>query len=240
VEAEKVRLDPKIRDYIKREYEGVSGSNPGAMKFTLAEGGAPVLIDGGGKVSAGRLGKGPTAISTVGRMERMFGLLDLAEKSEGADISGTTADQVDFLKYFSRETNVQIDPILYLLPVATLVAPYHHSILEVALTLSFKGIIDYTVGLYDTLKPLEGTRHMDLITDILNPMSKDPRNSFMLVHYTGPWIPKGCWLYEPKLPGEIDRWKKVARLAGTTYLKCTHFAGGQGWPNRTDLQNVIR
>jgi hypothetical protein len=240
VQEERVRLHPRIKEYIEKEYRGVSASHPGAMKFTLAEGGAPVLIDEKEHVSAGRLGKGPTAMSTVGRMERMFGLLDLAEKSEGADISGTTADQVYFLKYFSRETNVPIDPILYLLPVATLVAPYHHSILEVALTLSFKGIIDYTAGLYDTLKPLEQTKYMDLINDILRPMANDPRNSFMLVHYTGPWIPKGCWLYEPRLPGEIDRWKKVARLAGTTYLKCTHFAGGQGWPNRTDLQNVIR
>jgi len=237
VQEEKVRLHPKIKEYIEKEYKGMSGSNPRGMKFTLAEGGAPVLIDEKEHASAGRLGKGPTAASTVGRMERMFGLLDLAEKSEGADISGTTADQVYFLKYFSKETNVPIDPILYLLPVATLVAPYHHSILEVALTLSFKGIIDYTVGLYDTLKPLEQTKYMDLINDILRPLAKDPRNSFMLVYYTGPWNPQG-W-YEPRLPGETNWWKRIASLRkGVNYKACISFQGAAGWPIQRDLETL--
>jgi hypothetical protein len=235
VEKEENRLSPQIRDYIKREVQGLSGPNPGGMKFTLAEGGAPVLIDGNEQVAAGRLGKGPTAVSTVGRMERMFGLLDLKEQSEGADISGTTADQIYFLDYFAQVTGNRFDPILYLLPVATLVAPYHHSILEVALTLSFKGIVDYTVGLYDTLKPKD-TKYTKEITDILLTAKNDPRNKFMLVYYKNSWMAQGSWIYEPQLPSDIERWKNVA-LCKTAYSRCRRFAGG--WPSAKDIGNVM-
>jgi hypothetical protein len=90
--------------------------------------------------------KGVINRSAVGKLDRVFGLL------EGADISGTTADSTYVVSSFN------VDPIMYLLPLGTLVYNFHHTWLEVALALSInrqKTSIDYYLGFYRTCIPLK-------------------------------------------------------------------------------------
>ena len=84
------------------------------------------------------------AEDVTGKMDRVFGLM------KGATISGTTTDNVYFLKKFGSAIK---DPILYLLPVGSIAGGGHHSLIEVAIPLTINGIIKYSVGLYSTLIP---------------------------------------------------------------------------------------
>lgn len=113
--------------------------------------------------------------SSIRQIDKMFGL------KRGADISGTTADTVfgletlmysfhagihqgkkeqwkdkDVAKWM--EDALRIKEILYLLPLATMGAQAHHTILECAFTLSINDYIDYSIGMYTTLIP----KHWDL------------------------------------------------------------------------------
>ncbi len=231
-QADSVRLSPEMSQYLQREKNSLPG-----QAFTYVNGGAPVLMSPDGHASAGRLGKGPVGHSTVGRMERVFGLLDLDEKSEGADISGTTADQIFFLQFWARKLGKAVNPTLYLLPLATLVAPYHHSLLEVALTLSYNGIITYVIGQYETLINGASRDHAEVSSFLLS-RANDRRNCRMLVQYGNPWSPERCWVYEPLM--ERQRWMQLANAGDPLlYSKCTHFKGQGGWPNQLDIEKMM-
>ncbi len=224
-----VRLSEQLKFYLEKENRQKVGKS-----FTYVNGGAPVLMSPEGKAGAGRLGKGPVGRSTVGRMERVFGLMDLDEKSEGADISGTTADQIYFLQFWARQFGRPLDPTLYLLPIATLVTPYHHSLLEVALTLSYNKIIKYVIGQYDTL--ISGSNLVAL--DLLSHLTNDKRNTRMLVYYSNPWTPAGSWIFSPER--ELIKWQRLAN-AGDPLLfsKCNHLKGGGGWPDQNDIEKLM-
>jgi len=230
--AAKERMSAEVREYLEKEQQV-------GAHFTYVDGGAPVLISPDGTASAGRLGKGPVGKSTVGRMERLFGLLDLDERSEGADISGTTADQIFFLRYWSGKLARSLDPLLYLLPVATLVSPYHHSLLEVALTLSYNENItgvSYVVGEYETL--VSKNADPQVATDVLRPLTRDRSNIWMLVAYSHEWKPEGSWIYEPRM--EEARWKAIATADDPLlYSKCNSVTGANGWPNERDVQRMM-
>lgn len=82
--------------------------------------------------------------SAVGKMDRVFGLL------EGADISGTTTDTSYLVNAFG------LGRMMHLLPLGTLVYNYHHTWLEVALALSINRQmtgIDYDLGYYTSCLP---------------------------------------------------------------------------------------
>jgi hypothetical protein len=82
--------------------------------------------------------------SAVGKMDRVFGLL------EGADISGTTTDTCYLVQSFG------LGRMMHMLPLGTLVYNYHHTWLEVALALSINRQVtgvDYDLGYYTSCLP---------------------------------------------------------------------------------------
>ena len=98
-------------------------------------------------------GKEATFRSNTLKIDKIFGLL------AGADISGTTADTVFALEALSQIKNLHLSPIMYMLPLATIVYNAHHTLLEVALPLTLNGAIDYHVGFYSTLLPPGSEQH---------------------------------------------------------------------------------
>jgi hypothetical protein len=92
-----------------------------------------------------------------------------------ADISGTTADTVFGMEVLWHhfhagtfksggewtekkiaawlEDALRMKEVLYLLPLVTMTYQAHHSLLECAFTLSLNDYIDYSVGVYSTLRP---------------------------------------------------------------------------------------
>ncbi len=90
---------------------------------------------------------------TVKKIDRMYGL------PEGMSISGTTTDSIFFLDHMSSLLGSlgipDLLPALHLLPLATMVSRYHHTVLECALALSLPPAhkIDYEIGFYTSLMP---------------------------------------------------------------------------------------
>ena len=96
--------------------------------------------------------------STVRKIDIAFCL------SEGADISGTTADSIlvmNRVKSFAGAFEALGDSVfsgvpeyaLQLLPLVTMVSHGHHTLVESALSLTYLGYIKYAIGFYDTLLP---------------------------------------------------------------------------------------
>jgi hypothetical protein len=166
--------------------------------------------------------------STVNRIDQVFGLVPLA------DISGTTTDSIYFTERFAGPTGG--DPIFYLLPAATLVAGGHHSLLEVALSLTINRIVDYRIGYYSTLFPDGGVHGAGAIRNALARAEASHMNRHMLVYYAKgedppiPGVPCGCFLYE-----EQDRW------AFRDFSKCVEildsFPWMPAWPNEGQLRD---
>lgn len=150
--------------------------------------------------------------SVVGKMERVFGY---PASVLGADISGTTADSTYVVERFAPMTGKELDPVMYLLPFATIVASGHHHLLEVAATLTLHGICDYTVGLYETILPIPGwqliekSRYPKQVEQIKSHIATATRNANRMLVY---WPERGS---EPAGAVELDSddWKKVAQLA---------------------------
>jgi hypothetical protein len=129
--------------------------------------------------------------STVRAMDRMFGL------PEGADISGTTADNLFAFETVMNATKMlkkdqQQPAVLNLLPIAAMVSQYHHTVLECALTLTMNGVINYQIGFYKTLYPavsvnLENDELKEVKQNVYNVLASaedDKRNRHMLVYQT--------------------------------------------------------
>lgn len=107
--------------------------------------------------------------SSIKQIDRMFGLMKMA------DISGTTADTVFGMEVLWHhyhagtfksggewtekkiaawvEDALRMKEVLYLLPLVTMTYQAHHSLLECAFTLSLNDYIDYSVGVYSSLRP---------------------------------------------------------------------------------------
>jgi hypothetical protein len=107
--------------------------------------------------------------SSIKQIDRMFGLMKMA------DISGTTADTVFGMEVLWHhfhagtfksggewtekkiaawvEDALRMKEVLYLLPLVTMTYQAHHSLLECAFTLSLNDYIDYSVGVYGSLRP---------------------------------------------------------------------------------------
>lgn len=80
----------------------------------------------------------------TGKMDQVFGLM------RGATISGTTTDNIFILRRFAT---VITDDIFFLLPLGTIGAGGHHSLIEIAIPLTLNNYMDYSVGCYGTLFP---------------------------------------------------------------------------------------
>ncbi|MBL8632651.1 MAG: hypothetical protein JNM40_05455 [Myxococcales bacterium] len=147
--------------------------------------------------------------STVGRLDRVFGLVP------AADISGTTADTIFFLSKFPK-----IDPIFYVLPLATIVAGAHHSLIEVALPLSQNGFIDYHIGFYSSLYP-SSTKHSAAaaIKKALEMAEKEALNHYLLVFYSkdGKKI-EGAYEFLPSEKDALAAFRKFAKATDAMAL----------------------
>lgn len=142
---------------------------------------------------------------TTGKMDQVFGLMP------GATISGTTTDNIDFLKRFG---GLGLHPIYYTLPLATIVAGGHHSMLEVAVPLMLNRINDYRVGLYSTLFPVLRSSSsgappgVNAIRNKLNIAENHKFNKLMLIYYNSVGQhPAGCYLYDSLKDKQV--WRKM-------------------------------
>jgi hypothetical protein len=166
--------------------------------------------------------------STVNRIDQVYGLTPLA------DISGTTTDSIYFTERFAIHTGG--DPVFYLLPLATLVAGGHHSMLEVALSLTINSLIDYRIGFYTTLFPARTTKASGAIRSALNLAETGQKNRHMLVYYAAgdnistPGRPAGCFLYER---GDLWGFKNFSKCVEVL----DSFPFMPAWPNEEQLRD---
>lgn len=177
--------------------------------------------------------------STIGKIDRTFGLVP------AADISGTTADTIFFMKKFVHNQAHTIDPIFDLLPLATIVAGAHHSLLEVALPLSTNKIVDYHVGYYSTLMPKrdglpnhKGVTEIKAALDAAEKMNNKKlgnetfTNHHMFVTYDAPKKVSGAYVFK-----ENDAaFKTFAK--GTALLKS--FQAGVPWPKKEEAEKILK
>lgn len=176
---------PDISNSMRERIEkfGQVRSGPRKVAFRNLEPRSPAES---GQIGAGMVVWAPQDLDILYRIEVAFGL------RVGATISGTTADTLYFLSVFGK---VGMDPIFYLLPFATIVAPGHHSLIEAALPLALAGHIGYRIGSYQTLMPIRESSSPAArgIRRTLKNFEDDPRNRLMLVWFLQREIPGGYW-----------------------------------------------
>jgi hypothetical protein len=144
--------------------------------------------------------------STVGKIDRTFGL------PFGADISGTTTDNLYFLTGWADISKG--DPIVMMLPLAAIVGEYHHSLLEVAAAMSLRKVISYSIGFYTTLLPslpqgIAPLRQRSNVITLLQRLENDKRNQRILLHYDKNQKIAGCFIAEDE---ELEQFKKLATI----------------------------
>jgi hypothetical protein len=130
----------------------------------------------------------PTERDVLYRIERTFGL------KVGATISGTTTDTI----YFLESVPQSVDPIFYLLPVATIAAQQHHALIETAAALTINKKMSYSIGFYSTLMP-HNSNHPESgrILDILQRYENDSfSNDLFLVHRSNLANITGCYVFD--------------------------------------------
>jgi hypothetical protein len=167
--------------------------------------------------------------STIGKIDRVFGL------PYGADISGTTTDNMHFLTGWADVNKG--DPLLMMLPLAAIVGEYHHSLLEVAGAMSLRKVIKYSIGFYTTLLPPlpSGKTPLDqraTILGILQKFEDDVRNKHILIHYRKNVI-AGAFLAEPS---EFEAFKRL----GTVDIRLwPRFAKIASYPDENDIMALL-
>ncbi|HEX7866504.1 MAG TPA: hypothetical protein VF555_16225 [Variovorax sp.] len=168
--------------------------------------------------------------STIGKIDRTFGL------PYGADISGTTTDNLYFLTGWADISSG--DPLLMMLPLAAIVGEYHHSLLEVAAAMTLRKVISYSIGFYTTLLPTlpKGKTALDqrgAVQTILSAAENDPRNKHILIHYNRANQIAGCFLAEP---GEYDLFKKLGTVDISMWPR---FNGMNSYPQEDDIMRLL-
>jgi len=154
--------------------------------------------------------KQATGTSTVKKIEDLFGL------PLGADISGTTADSIYFIEKFCAKCNIDYDPVYQMLPLASIVRGRHHALLEVALTLSSHGIVNYHIGFYATLEPAASTHPgVGKLRGVFKKWEGHNWNQHIIVYFDQANRIDGGWLFG-------DQLGKYARLADV-YLNYQDF-----------------
>jgi hypothetical protein len=128
--------------------------------------------------------------SVIATLDWAYGL-----QIEGGDVSGTTTDSIAALRWASRQQN-QVNPIVQLIAIGTMVPQGHHTIVECAWPLTRHGYMDYAIGFYDTLAPAE---HRGL-QNILKAFGNDARNKHVLACVA---MAKSDWRTWPQRGGRI-------------------------------------
>jgi len=128
--------------------------------------------------------------SVIATLDWTYGL-----QIEGGDVSGTTADSIAALRWASRQQN-QVNPIVHLIAIATMVPQGHHTIVECAWPLTRQGYMDYAIGFYGTLAPGD---HGGL-QSTLRIFDNDARNKHVLACVA---MAKSDWKTWPQRGGRI-------------------------------------
>lgn len=168
--------------------------------------------------------------STIGKIDRTFGL------PYGADISGTTTDNLYFLTGWADISSG--DPLLMMLPLAAIVGEYHHSLLEVAAAMTLRKVVNYSIGFYTTLMPkLPGGKtaldQRGTIQTILSAAENDLRNKHVLIHYNRTNQIAGCFLAEAS---EYDLFKKLGTIDISMWPR---FNGMNSYPQEDDIMRLL-
>ncbi|BBO88765.1 hypothetical protein [Desulfosarcina ovata] len=162
----------------------------------------------------------------TGKMDQVFGLM------RGATISGTTTDNIFILQRFSHVID---DKIFFLLPLGTIGAGGHHSLIEIATPLTLNNYIDYSVGCYGTLFPKNyqsnpATRGgAEAIKRILQAYDRRGMANLILCYYNAKKL-EGCyvaeqsewhkWLYAFKADQSLlQRFTNVPPYPSKEYIK---------------------
>lgn len=172
--------------------------------------------------------------STVKKIDRMFGLL------VGCDISGTTTDTMYFIGKFG---GADVDPIYHLLPIATIVAGGHHSLLEVALSLAINRLSlsgnevpgyvysGYSVGLFSTLMPTTPHAGATAVASTLASFENHQRNRLLLIYYKNQNV-EGAYEFD-----KHGRDKQVwGLLASADDNMLQAYRNASSWPSHEDVK----
>ncbi len=169
-----------------------------------------------------------TEQSTVKKIDMVFGL------PFAADISGTTTDTMHFISGYTDLRDK--DPIIFMLPLATIVSQYHHSLLEVALAMSLKKIISYEIGFYNTLLPKYAGSNPHPgrggIVGVLQSFEQHPDNRHILVYYRSGQI-GGAFIADP---AEYGQFRKLATCDISLWPKINRM---QGFPTQGDIVKLM-
>lgn len=179
-------------------------------------------------------------------IDRHFGL------QEGGTISGTTTDTIFF---FNRFGGRDIDPLYHLLPIATIVAGGHHTLVEVALSLSLNRLkygesegrgtrVFYSIGMYTTLMPTlpDGVtvaarhRNKDVIQGLLRQYENDIRNKYILVYFSDDNRPYGYYEFD-RFDGDDKHLFKL--LASTDDNMLQYFRRNQKYMSKSEIRDLI-
>jgi hypothetical protein len=182
--------------------------------------------------------------STVLKIDRVFGL------GLAGDISGTTTDALFFINRYSNLFRAQFnqyplfaaaldDPIYQLLPLATLVAGGHHSLVESALSLTINRHltgVNYKIGLYTSLLP-DNTNHPTRgeIWNKLHLAETNLRNRLMLIYYKRPTRIGGCFLFAKK---GVERYQFEQLATANLHLLHT-FMQCHTWPTEEYVRRLF-
>lgn len=172
----------------------------------------------------GIAGKRSLEGSTVLKLDRLFGLL------RGADISGSTAEGASILERWGSDI---LHSAYYLLPLATLVYNGHHTLLEVALTLSLNRIIDYHIGFYTTLLPDGAPAELDAVATAL--ADAESETSHFVVFFENSQ-PAGCLLFDQTWEKSTLRQSRFGRAVDMLALAQQL----PNFPSRGDVVDLIR
>jgi len=149
--------------------------------------------------------------STVGKIDAMCGLVP------AADISGTTTDTIAFIqRFFGMMFLGEFDKLFFMLPLATIVAGAHHSMLEVALPLSQNKYFSYSVGEYTSLMIPSKDAAAKEIEKSLKAAEDHKYNHLMCVAYDGPKNPKpvGAYVFGDKEKAAYFKMTEATKLIG--------------------------
>lgn len=157
--------------------------------------------------------------STIRKIDAVFGL------PSGADISGTTADSIFFMKNVEGFFQVaghgttfgHILPAMQLLPLATMVSGAHHTLVESAIVLTMNAnnpndvygtLGDYCIGFYSTLlASAPDDPEVSMLRSILKKWEAVAQDLHILCFWE-----KGTWKgYHYNTPREIGDFRKFAR-----------------------------
>lgn len=172
----------------------------------------------------GIAGKRSLEGSTVLKLDRLFGLL------RGADISGSTAEGASILERWGSDL---LHSAYYLLPLATLVYNGHHTLLEVALTLSLNRIVDYHIGFYTTLLPDGVPAELDAVATAL--ADAESETSHFVVFFENSQ-PAGCLLFDQAWETSALRQSRFGRAVDMLALAQQL----PNFPSRGDVVNLIK